>query len=295
MNTMKIMRRAENFMIIKNIWMMVGFTIWSLRNIFTLVTLIELGCFTSSDQDKGYRFWMLNFIVFTVVGYILAILTIFVIPGIALYHCYQESDRSNDTNMYLVTKNDTGRSYREQTLTNKSIGVFDQHQVASRRKNMKINQQQITLDDIRSKLVDVFVNHTTPKTNIKFNYEDILIEAFDGKEEHTEQVSLIKDLLLKNKVKCDICNQFVKFNQIVRIVMHHDCYIHKANKESRYSHVIHSECYFKQVVAKQEMSKMTHKIPPLDKKCYCESTFFIKKEEVAKNLFTNLINQYYDT
>jgi len=35
-NSLIILKRAENFMIFKTFWTMIGMTIWSLRNIFTL-------------------------------------------------------------------------------------------------------------------------------------------------------------------------------------------------------------------------------------------------------------------
>jgi hypothetical protein len=35
-NSLIILKRAENFMIFKTFWTMIGFTIWSLRNIFAL-------------------------------------------------------------------------------------------------------------------------------------------------------------------------------------------------------------------------------------------------------------------
>jgi hypothetical protein len=246
MNTLKILRRTENFMIIKNCWVMVGFTIWSLRNIFTLIQLFEFNCFTKHNSDKIYKFWMLNFIVFTLSGYIHAVITLFFIPGMALYQCYKETDRSQDINPYnKLGKSETGQtSIRDQTY---SMAVFDQHQLASKRKFEKMTETQITLDEIRQTIVDIIVKKTFPKVYIWSNYEDILIEAFDGNDNNVDQISLIKELLQLNRHKCDVCKQMIKFNHVVRVVLQHDCYNNKSEAPGKFSHIIHSECYFKQL------------------------------------------------
>ena len=79
--------RAENFMIAKSIIYMVGFTIWSLRNIFTIIYLIDQSCM--KNTTKIDKFWLLNFYFFTLFGYAIAVLTLLIFPGAALYQCYR--------------------------------------------------------------------------------------------------------------------------------------------------------------------------------------------------------------
>ena len=75
--------RAENFMIAKSMLYMVGFTIWSLRNIFTIIYLIDENCM--KNTTKIDKFWLLNFYFFTLFGYAIAVLTLLIFPGAALY------------------------------------------------------------------------------------------------------------------------------------------------------------------------------------------------------------------
>jgi len=70
-------------MIINSIWMMTGFTIWSLRNILTILELFHWNCMKGRDQDD--KFWLVNFYLFTLIGYTISVVTIIVIPGTILY------------------------------------------------------------------------------------------------------------------------------------------------------------------------------------------------------------------
>jgi len=40
----------------------------------------------------------------------------------------------------------------------------------------------MTLEDIRQKMVDIFVRKRYPRNHIKANFEEILVEALDGRE-----------------------------------------------------------------------------------------------------------------
>jgi len=63
---------------------MVGMTIWSLRNIFTIFILFENHC-VGFDRTKLDRFWLLNFSIATFFGVAVSVITIILIPGSILY------------------------------------------------------------------------------------------------------------------------------------------------------------------------------------------------------------------
>lgn len=96
--SLRQIKRTENFMIVKSIYAMVGFTIWSLRNIVTIFELFKDDCMVNRRMID--KFWLLNFYIFTLVGYANAIITLIVIPGAALYQCYRVTERQQDTNPY---------------------------------------------------------------------------------------------------------------------------------------------------------------------------------------------------
>lgn len=81
--SLKVIKRAEVFMIVKAIWLMIGFTIWSLRNILTIFELVENECMT--DRTIRDRFWLLNFYIFTFFGVLVSVFTVIVIPGAILF------------------------------------------------------------------------------------------------------------------------------------------------------------------------------------------------------------------
>ena len=83
MTTLKILQRAESFMIATKIWFMVGMTIWSLKNIITIIFFLENECF--QDRSRIDRFWIFNFYMFTSMGYLIALITLVVFPGALLY------------------------------------------------------------------------------------------------------------------------------------------------------------------------------------------------------------------
>ena len=74
-------------MISTKIWFMVGMTIWSLRNIITIIYFFEHECL--KDRSRIDKFWIMNFYLFTFVGYFTALITIIVFPGALLYQCYK--------------------------------------------------------------------------------------------------------------------------------------------------------------------------------------------------------------
>jgi hypothetical protein len=109
------------------------------------------------------------------------VVSILVIPGIAMYQCYKVTDRQVDQNPYNTS---LGQSQKDSMVAghramSKSV-FFDQHQMASKRKLQKINEQQTSLEAFRNKVVDIFVRKTMPKVRISSNYEEILIQAFEG-------------------------------------------------------------------------------------------------------------------
>jgi hypothetical protein len=74
-------------MIVKSIWFMIGYTIWSLRNILTIFELLNNDCMKNTDSKT--KFLLINFYFFTIYGYLISLITIILIPGAALYHCYK--------------------------------------------------------------------------------------------------------------------------------------------------------------------------------------------------------------
>lgn len=88
-------------MVLQIVWTLIGFTIWSLRNIFTIFSLVHYSCW--SNRTMSDHFWMFNFFIFTFIGYVLAVITIILIPGFALCHCYRETDRQHHHNPFQAT------------------------------------------------------------------------------------------------------------------------------------------------------------------------------------------------
>lgn len=96
--SLSVLKRAENFMVFNSIWLMVGFTIWSLRNILTILELLHYDCM--KDRAASDRFFLLNFYLWTILGFLIAAITVVIIPGAALYQCYRATDRSQASNPY---------------------------------------------------------------------------------------------------------------------------------------------------------------------------------------------------
>ena len=96
-----ILQQAESLMLFKTGWILIGMTVWSLKNIFTLFELNKYACF--DDRSLRDRFWIANFYMWTIIGYIAAIITIIALPGVALYNCYRVTDRVITTNPYNIT------------------------------------------------------------------------------------------------------------------------------------------------------------------------------------------------
>ena len=47
---------------------------------------------------------------------------------------------------------------------------------------------QVTIEEFRQKIIDIFVFKSYPKTYIRPNFEEILVNAFEGKEANYDQV-----------------------------------------------------------------------------------------------------------
>ena len=140
---------------------MVGYTIWSLRNIFTIIYLFENNCLKGTTKID--KFWLLNFYFFTLLGYFISILTLLIFPGAALYQCYRQTDRENDMNLYrgqTIYSNGT----EERRVSTK---MFDEHVQAENHTFQKLSENQQSLEDFRQNVIDVLVRKTWPKSHIK--------------------------------------------------------------------------------------------------------------------------------
>ena len=165
--SLKIIKRAETFMIFKAIWLMIGFTIWSLRNIITIFELVENDCI--KDRTLKDRFWLLNFYIFTFFGVFVSVFTVIVIPGAILFQCYRITERTNETNMYDGARRVTqlGRSQIEGRGT---AAMFDMHILANKKKIQRRSEYQTSIEDIRLKMVDIFVRFRYPRQHINANF-----------------------------------------------------------------------------------------------------------------------------
>jgi hypothetical protein len=85
------------------------------------------------NTTKIDKFWLLNFYFFTLFGYAIAVVTILIFPGAALYQCYRQTDRSNAANPYRAHANSEPRV---------SVSMFDQHAQAENETAQKISENQ---------------------------------------------------------------------------------------------------------------------------------------------------------
>ena len=162
MNTLKILQRAETFMISTKIWFMVGMTIWSLRNIITIIFFFENECL--KDRSKIDKFWIINFYLFTFLGYFTALITIIIFPGALLFQCYKQTERQNVQNPYHAAptdekiaiassssgmdKQDSSTKKRSSTIRRR-VQMFDQHAQAEMQHMEKMSQTQQTFEDYK--------------------------------------------------------------------------------------------------------------------------------------------------
>ena len=162
MNTLKILQRAETFMISTKIWFMVGMTIWSLRNIITIIFFFENECL--KDRSKIDKFWIINFYLFTFLGYFTALITIIIFPGALLFQCYKQTERQNVQNPYHaaptdekiaiassfsgIDKQDSSTKNRSSTIRRR-VQMFDQHAQAEMQHMEKMSQTQQTFEDYK--------------------------------------------------------------------------------------------------------------------------------------------------
>lgn len=94
----KLLNISQYSMIVKTLWLLIGFTIWSMRNIVYIIILFNRNCMNGSDTVD--KFWLVNFYVLSLLGLVLAIISLIVFPLFGLYKCYESTDRHNESNPY---------------------------------------------------------------------------------------------------------------------------------------------------------------------------------------------------
>lgn len=82
----------------KILWFLIGFTIWSTRNIVAIIVLFNRGCM--ENRNTLDRFWLASFYILTMMGLVVAIFSLIVFPMWVLYKCYESTDRKNESNPY---------------------------------------------------------------------------------------------------------------------------------------------------------------------------------------------------
>jgi hypothetical protein len=132
LRSMKVLKRAENFMLLNTVWLLIGFTIWSLRNILTILELFHYDCM--KNRERADRFFLFNFYLWTLIGYAVAVVTVVIIPGAALYQCYRATDRTLATHPYTHVGGPAGSLRAGSQAWSYSNATFDRHALASKRK-----------------------------------------------------------------------------------------------------------------------------------------------------------------
>ena len=74
-------------MILKSVWLLVGFTIWGSHNIVFIIVLFNRNCM--KNRTVADRFWLADFYILTLFGLLLAIFTLIGLPLFVLYKCYE--------------------------------------------------------------------------------------------------------------------------------------------------------------------------------------------------------------
>ena len=96
--TPRLLTISQCAMIIKSLWLLVGFTIWGSHNIVYIIVLINQNCM--KNRSVADRFWLADFYILTLFGLLLAILTLIGLPLFVLYKCYEQTERQNESNPY---------------------------------------------------------------------------------------------------------------------------------------------------------------------------------------------------
>ena len=99
--TSRLLTIAQISMIIKSVWLLVGFTIWGCRNIVTIIILMNQDCM--KERILVDRFWLASFYILTLFGLLLAFISLIGLPMFVLYKCYEQTDRKNESNPYHHT------------------------------------------------------------------------------------------------------------------------------------------------------------------------------------------------
>jgi len=193
-----------------------------------------------------------------------------------------------------------------------SYAQFDHHILASKRKIARQSRYTTSVEDIRLKMVDIFVCSRWPRDHLKADFELALIDALEGRETDSNQVGLIKQILHFNKEKCAYCNLDIKFNQVVTVIFTHDQLrkvLEKPSQKESLSHVFHNHCAMRtlqSIIQRESTFKLIageaisgannqYKVPMENSTCYCSKFFDLNAEKELQNIMVNLVNQHYDT
>ena len=90
------LRLSQNLMLLKMAFFLIGTTVWGIRNIVTMIILTKRNCVYMGRGQTMYEFWLINFVIFSVISLIISILMLVVLPVVMLIRCYSETNRVND-------------------------------------------------------------------------------------------------------------------------------------------------------------------------------------------------------
>lgn len=199
--------------------------------------------------------------------------------------------------MYDTSKRATQLGRSVQVEYRNSNGLFDLHILANKKKIQRRSEYQTSIEDIRQKMVDIFVRFRYPRSHINANFQHTLTEAFEGRPVDSLQLSLIKHIIHINKDKCDFCQEPIKFNDLVAVTMSHDLnrkVMDGTSQKRMFSHIMHSQCSEKQakkpVNKSENLSQQSIRMPDCDGKCYCKATFKLKTETDLQTLMLNIVD-----
>ena len=185
--------------------------------------------------------------MWTLIGYVAAVITIIALPGVTLYNCYRITDREITTNPYnitgsVLTQQSTNLNEKKELNRSYQLAVFDPHTLANNRKIQRQSTNLRTIEDARQKMVDIFVRRISPRHYIQ-SYTEQYTSGEDFRNDET--LTYIKTLMHKNKnYKCSICQQQIKFSQIVEPILSYDFDV--ISSKSERIHVNHASCAMKQ-------------------------------------------------
>lgn len=94
--------------------------------------------------------------MWTLIGYVAAVITIIALPGVTLYNCYRITDREITTNPFnitgsVLTSQQSTVGNQEKKDLNKSYqhAIFDPHTLADNRKVQRQSTNLRTIEDAR--------------------------------------------------------------------------------------------------------------------------------------------------